>query len=420
MSQRVQQRKQTSGRAVAKQPPKPAYVRPVVVQKSNHVQAASDKWERQADNAAMRILGEEHGVAKKLTPLSAASVHIPASLAEPLSGKLRQKLEKGFGANLSAVRIHRDVTANAAAAREHAHAFTSGSHIYFSSNSFNPDSTCGYHLLSHEIAHVLQQTGRHLSDGLFHATDITSSGNIQKREFYFIEEPQETGTALDLEAMVTLYQGLVPANESDQLEEIITEVRMRLLRDNSGATVASWVTDTHALDNADDYPQTTRAFVHDCLKRMGYFEAAAHMLQSDPTLPTTFHSFETFLHATQLIGQDWVFGQLSREPLHYYYPWQFVDSFRRYLFGPTRDIQSLYSRNRTGESGEEIELGDFQPFADRTLSEISTDHLNQNELYYSAIYNLKRADQVRVTAFRSIVEEVSAGFENPNPLYIRY
>ena len=420
MSQRVQQRKRTPGRAVNKQPPKHASVRPVVVRQSNHVRATNDKWERQADSAAERILREEHGVAKILTPLSAASVHIPASLAEPLSGKFCQKLEKGFGANLSAVRVHRDVAANVAAIREHADAFTSGSHIYFSRNSFNPDSTRGYNLLSHEIAHVLQQTGRHRSDGLFHATDITSSGNIQKREVYFIEEPQETATVLDLEAMVTLYQALVPANEGDQLEGVITEVRMRLLQDNSGVTVASWVTDANALDNTDYYSSTTRAFVHDCLKRMGYFEAAAHMLQIDPTLPTTFHSVETFLLATQLIGQDWVFGQLSREPLHYYYPWQFVDTFRRYLLGPTRDIQSLYSRNRTGEGGEEIELGNFQPFADRTLSEISTDRLNHNELYYSAVYNLKRADLGRVTAFLSIVEEVSAGFENPNPLYVRY
>src|SRR5215831_16189855 len=90
------------------------------------VSRTGNKWERQADEAARRILHGERNVARMLTPTPAAYVTVPLSPGDPLPAVLRTELEQGFGADLSAVRIHRDQHAAAAARSEHAHAFASG------------------------------------------------------------------------------------------------------------------------------------------------------------------------------------------------------------------------------------------------------------------------------------------------------
>ena len=57
------------------------------------------------------------------------------------------------------MRLHHGPEAAAAARSEHAHAFTAGRDIYFGQDRFNPHTNDARHLLAHEVAHVLQQTG---------------------------------------------------------------------------------------------------------------------------------------------------------------------------------------------------------------------------------------------------------------------
>src|SRR5262249_35752834 len=98
----------------------------------NHVERRTrDKWERQADDAARRILRGERNVSRMLTPAPAASFTMPLSRGEPLPATLRTEFEESFGADLSAVRIHRDQPAAAAARLRHAAAFTSGCDLFF-------------------------------------------------------------------------------------------------------------------------------------------------------------------------------------------------------------------------------------------------------------------------------------------------
>ena len=179
MKQSVQQikRKQTS--AVNKKPPSVTRLRPRVVNQSNHTKLANDKWECQADEAAERILRGEHNIAAMLTPAPVAGKKVPTSSSKPLPRLLRKHLEQGFGADLSQVRVHLDAGANAEVVAEHAKAFTSGTHIYFAQGVFDPASAAGEQLLTHEVAHVLQQTGRKSHNGIVRATDVTGCGNIQ-------------------------------------------------------------------------------------------------------------------------------------------------------------------------------------------------------------------------------------------------
>jgi len=154
----------------------------------NHVEPRRrDKWERQADDAAHRILRGERSVARMLTPAAAASLTVPLSQGAPLPSRLRIEMEESFGADLSDIRIHRDQHAAAAARLQHAAAFTSGSNLFFGDGLWSPWSGRGRELIAHEIAHVLQQTGRRDSRGCLRATNVVGAGQVQCKDEEFVE-----------------------------------------------------------------------------------------------------------------------------------------------------------------------------------------------------------------------------------------
>jgi hypothetical protein len=62
-----------------------------------------------------------------------------------------------LGDSLDDVRVHNDATADALAQSVSARAFTTGTDVYFASGEYQPGSSGGDALLSHELAHVVQQ-----------------------------------------------------------------------------------------------------------------------------------------------------------------------------------------------------------------------------------------------------------------------
>lgn len=77
----------------------------------------------------------------------------------PLPRALRDRLEPGFGADFSGVRLHDDATSHAAARALRAQAFTLGQHVHFGAGKLRPSDERGLHLMAHELAHTLQQRG---------------------------------------------------------------------------------------------------------------------------------------------------------------------------------------------------------------------------------------------------------------------
>ena len=75
----------------------------------------------------------------------------------PLDDGLRRKMEGGFGADFSRVRVHTDSTANGLSNRIQAKAFTTGSDIFFSKGAYSPDTSQGQKLVAHELTHTIQQ-----------------------------------------------------------------------------------------------------------------------------------------------------------------------------------------------------------------------------------------------------------------------
>jgi hypothetical protein len=147
----------------------------------NHVAVGpvTDTLESRAEEAASRVAGGEIGVGRTVGTAPAASVAVPSSGA-PLGDTERARLEWGFGADLTAVRVHHDEPAAAAARAEGAQAFTAGRDIYFNHDRYDPGSAEGFRLLAHEVAHVLQQTARSESDCYLRATTASGSGPVQR------------------------------------------------------------------------------------------------------------------------------------------------------------------------------------------------------------------------------------------------
>lgn len=76
---------------------------------------------------------------------------------QPLDPSTRRSMEASFGFNFGNVRIHTGGTAEESAKALDAHAFTVGQNIVFGKNEYAPSSERGRRLLSHELAHTVQQ-----------------------------------------------------------------------------------------------------------------------------------------------------------------------------------------------------------------------------------------------------------------------
>ena len=87
------------------------------------------------------------------------SIERERGLGEPIEKPLQSKLEQGFGADFSQVKIHNDTTSDRLNQAIHAKAFTTGEDIFFKAGEYNPESFEGQKLLAHELTHVVQQTG---------------------------------------------------------------------------------------------------------------------------------------------------------------------------------------------------------------------------------------------------------------------
>jgi len=78
----------------------------------------------------------------------------PAGGGQPLAGGVRSQMERAFGADFSAVRVHEGAHAPAIGAM----AYTQGADIHFAPGAYAPESDAGRQLIGHELTHVVQQS----------------------------------------------------------------------------------------------------------------------------------------------------------------------------------------------------------------------------------------------------------------------
>jgi hypothetical protein len=110
--------------------------------------------------AAMRVRGDdraddESGRDSKRAPDIVRQVL--RSPGQPLDLRTRSLLEPRFGQDFSGIRIHTDGSAARSAAQVGARAYTAGNDLVFAAGAYDTQSRHGRQLLSHELAHAVQQ-----------------------------------------------------------------------------------------------------------------------------------------------------------------------------------------------------------------------------------------------------------------------
>ncbi len=147
--------------------------------------AAADAQEQEAERTAHRVLsdraplcatcggGSSHGGGSGGAPHVRAQADAGGLRASGLPGAaaaasrgaagtalptgLRSFFEPRMGGALGDVRVHTDAEAARSAQALNARAYTVGSDVHFGAGQFQPTTPPGWHLIAHELAHVVQQ-----------------------------------------------------------------------------------------------------------------------------------------------------------------------------------------------------------------------------------------------------------------------
>jgi len=101
-------------------------------------------------------VGEEGG---QLDSATSDAINRRRVKGEPLEGRVRRRMEHGFGADLGNVRVHTGSEATSLNDSMQAAAFTAGSDVFLHDSSPSMSTPSGEQLLAHEIAHTFQQSG---------------------------------------------------------------------------------------------------------------------------------------------------------------------------------------------------------------------------------------------------------------------
>ena len=88
-----------------------------------------------------------------------------ATPGQPLDAATGEFFSSRFGHDFAHVRVHADAAAAESARSVHALAYTVGSDVVFGAGQYAPGTRAGQQLLAHELAHVVQQSGRSASAG---------------------------------------------------------------------------------------------------------------------------------------------------------------------------------------------------------------------------------------------------------------
>jgi hypothetical protein len=103
------------------------------------------------------VTGSAIGVAGGVLPSeSAGTISRLRGSGRPLEPQVRLRMEDGFGASFSGVRVHDGPEAAQLNRSVSALAFTTGRDVFFGAGTYRPDTAEGERVLAHELAHTLQ------------------------------------------------------------------------------------------------------------------------------------------------------------------------------------------------------------------------------------------------------------------------
>jgi hypothetical protein len=127
--------------------------------------AELSQLQRQVGNAAVqRLLIQRSGDgAFDLDDETANRINRERSSGQELDPGVQQQMSQATGQELSGVKVHTSQEANTLNQQLGAKAFTTGKDIYFREGAYQPGTSSGRELISHELTHVIQQSSGEVS-----------------------------------------------------------------------------------------------------------------------------------------------------------------------------------------------------------------------------------------------------------------
>ncbi|HEU4324844.1 MAG TPA: DUF4157 domain-containing protein, partial [Roseiflexaceae bacterium] len=220
------------------------------IQASLRINAPGDVFEQEADQMASAVMGmSSEGDAAPAGPglqvQRAASSHdggletspaVDASIAQmqgggqPLPSGERSFFENRFGHDFSQIRIHADTHAAQTAQSLNARAFTVGNDIAFDAGEYQPGTSSGRHLLTHEMTHTIQQTGGVATKRVQRKEDQPEQAEEAPEE----EAPEQSPADLVALAQQTLTEDEVSAQAVAPVEAQPVELPETQIEDQGG------------------------------------------------------------------------------------------------------------------------------------------------------------------------------------------
>jgi hypothetical protein len=117
------------------------------------------RMQQTVGNAAVqRFLAQRSGSGPtELDDDTAAAINSERGSGQQLDAGMAQKAGSVMGQDFSGVKVHTDGAADNLSRQIGAKAFTTGSDVFFQAGAYNPATSEGQHLISHELTHVVQQ-----------------------------------------------------------------------------------------------------------------------------------------------------------------------------------------------------------------------------------------------------------------------
>jgi hypothetical protein len=114
----------------------------------------------------------------EVEPEVESAIHRARGGGQALDSGVRGKMESAFGADFGGVRVHTGSESDSLNRSVNAVAFTTGQDIFFSNGSYDPTSSSGKELLTHELTHVVQQGGSPVQGKLV----LNEPGDVYEKE----------------------------------------------------------------------------------------------------------------------------------------------------------------------------------------------------------------------------------------------
>ncbi|MFD1614229.1 eCIS core domain-containing protein [Gelatiniphilus marinus] len=121
-------------------------------QNSKNEDALQKKQEDHVENVQAKTEKQTHPLANLGT-----RIQQNRGRGKPLANPILSKMQQGFGADFSGVKIHTDSESVSMNRDLGSRAFTNKNNIFFNAGEFNPQSKNGQTLLAHELTHTIQQ-----------------------------------------------------------------------------------------------------------------------------------------------------------------------------------------------------------------------------------------------------------------------